>query len=334
MTTDYETRFARLRSDTSPARWSELTRHRAPHKPLMLLTVMDLIAQGVVQTNFIEFNSDLLDVFDLYWTKIMGEDKPSNPVLPFFHLQSDGFWHLISTPGKEQILAAVTQIRTISQLHDLVLGAKLDDALFSEMQDSQPRNRLRAVLIQSYFAPELRPEIVALGEITTEAFQYSLDLLNCAKERFKLKGKGLKETGEEYQPEARSVGFRRIVVKAYNYTCAMCRIRVVTPEGRSAVVAAHIVPWSESYNDDPRNGLALCGLHHWIFDEGLVTVAEDHTIKVSTVIPSENGGTEALHSLFGRKLHLPDPLTLWPSEDALAWHRTHRFRSVSARRLL
>ncbi|MCB8986015.1 MAG: HNH endonuclease [Ardenticatenaceae bacterium] len=26
--------------------------------------------------------------------------------------------------------------------------------------------------------------------------------------------------------------------------------------------AAHIIPWSESHNDDPRNGLALCHLCH------------------------------------------------------------------------
>ena len=45
-----------------------------------------------------------------------------------------------------------------------------------------------------------------------------------------------------------------------------------TPEGRTAVAAAHIIPWRYSHNDDPRNGMALCGLHHWTFDEGLVTI--------------------------------------------------------------
>ena len=334
MQIDYEDRFRKLRSDASPARWPASTRHRAPHKPFMLLAVMDLIAQEIIQTNFIEFNNDLLDVFDLYWTRIMGADKPTNPVLPFFHLRSDGFWHLIPRLGKEQVLQSITQIRARGQLQDLVLGAKLDEGLFWQMQDQREENRLRTVIIESYFVPELRPVLIDLGEITAEAFQYSFDLVNSAKERFKLGGKRLRETGEEYKPEARSVAFRRVVVNAYNCTCAMCRIRLMTPEGRSAVVAAHIVPWSESYNDDPRNGISLCGLHHWVFDEGLVTVSDDHLINVSKAVSADTRGTEPLLELSGRKLHLPESPIFWPAEDALSWHRTHTFRSETAHRLI
>jgi putative restriction endonuclease len=175
---------------------------------------------------------------------------------------------------------------------------------------------------------------VDLGQITAEAFQYSLDLLNSARERFRLGGKRLAETGEEYKPEARSVAFRRVVVKAYNHTCAMCRIRVMTPEGRSAVVAAHIVPWSESYNDDPRNGLSLCGLHHWVFDEGLAAITEDYLIRVSKTVSGDEGGTGPLLALSGQKLYLPEAPTLWPAEDALDWHRSNTFRKESAHRLL
>ena len=43
-----------------------------------------------------------------------------------------------------------------------------------------------------------------------------------------------------------------------------------TIDGHTAVDAAHIIPWSISHNDDPRNGLALCKLCHWSFDEGLL----------------------------------------------------------------
>ena len=37
--------------------------HRAPHKPFLLLTVMDLIAQGIITENFIEPSLDLLETF-------------------------------------------------------------------------------------------------------------------------------------------------------------------------------------------------------------------------------------------------------------------------------
>jgi putative restriction endonuclease len=104
MLDEYVKRFAKLRTDTSPARWPAETRHHAPYKPFLLLAVMDLIAQGMIQANFIEFNAELMDIFDLYWDSMMGQEKVSNLVLPFFHLNRDGFWHLVPVPGKERVL--------------------------------------------------------------------------------------------------------------------------------------------------------------------------------------------------------------------------------------
>jgi putative restriction endonuclease len=102
---DYVKPFAKLRSDISPSRWTAGTNQRAPHKPFLLLSVMDLIGQGLIKTNFIELNADLMDIFDLYWVKIMGEERRGTPLFPFYHLQSDQFWHLIPMPGMEQALS-------------------------------------------------------------------------------------------------------------------------------------------------------------------------------------------------------------------------------------
>lgn len=331
MKTDYVNRFARLRTDTSPARWPAATQHRAPHKPFLLMAVMDLIAQGEIQTNFIEFSADLMDTFDLYWGEIMGQEKASNPVLPFFHLHRDGFWHLVPVPDKEQALADIPQIRSIGPLRQLVLGATLDEDLFEMLLNKESRDDLRRALIETYFAPEVRSRLVELGQISAESFQYSLELLGRSKGRFRLK---LKESSEDYHAVSRSAAFRRVVVKAYDFTCAMCRIRIFTPEGQAAVVAAHIVPWSESYNDDPRNGMALCGLHHWTLDQGLVGVTRDYGIEVSPAVPTDEEGTEPLLSLAGRRLHLPTERTLWPAKKAFKWHWDHIFCIEAPRHLL
>jgi putative restriction endonuclease len=320
--TDYIKRFAKLRTDTSPSRWPVATHHRAPYKPFLLLAVMDLIAQGMIQTNFIQFNAALMDVFDLYWDTIIGREKNSNPVLPFFHLHREGFWHLVPVPGKEQVLTHIPQIRSISPLRDLVLGVTLDDALFNTLLNNESRDDLRRVLIETYFAPEVRPELVQLGQLSAELFQYSFELTNRLTRRFKLRESP--EEQECYHVISRSTAFRRAVVEAYNYTCAMCRIRVFTPEGHAAVVAAHIVPWSESHNDDPRNGMALCGLHHWIFDQGLVSVTPDYQIQVSPAVPLEEG-TKPLLSLAGCELFLPSERAFCPAKKALNWHRQNIF---------
>ena len=54
MLKQYLQMFARLRTDKGRNRYPEITYHRAPHKPLLLLSVMDLIAQGRITQDLIE----------------------------------------------------------------------------------------------------------------------------------------------------------------------------------------------------------------------------------------------------------------------------------------
>jgi len=46
--------FAKLRTDKGRDRYPQTTSHRAPHKPFLLLSIMDLIAQGRIIENLIE----------------------------------------------------------------------------------------------------------------------------------------------------------------------------------------------------------------------------------------------------------------------------------------
>jgi putative restriction endonuclease len=320
-----------LRVDKVPARWGEETNHGAPHKALLLLSIMDLIAQGEITTNFVELKADLIDTFDLYWLKVMGQDKEGSIVLPFYHMKSEGFWHLVAVSGKEQALNS--PIRSLTKMRQYVLGATLDDELYTLLTDPQSRDTLRRVLFETYFAPPVRALLEEVGTITAQSFEYSRELLNRSRGRFKLKE--APEMDEQYYTESRSTGFRRAVVNAYKHTCAMCRIRVVTPEGRTAVSAAHIVPWSVSHNDDPRNGIALCGLHHWAFDQGLIGVEpKAYQLIVSPVIPAGEDSTEPLWTLQGRSLYLPDSQELQPAKEALRWHKREVYRSEAPEQML
>ena len=71
MHTNYLKSFSTLRSDTIRFRWAAATKFRAPHKPLLLLAVIDLIAQGIIKTNFIEFKPDLGELFTIYWSRVI-----------------------------------------------------------------------------------------------------------------------------------------------------------------------------------------------------------------------------------------------------------------------
>jgi len=75
--------------------------------------------------------------------------------------------------------------------------------------------------------------------------------------------------------------FRKMVLSNFNYTC--CITGIDQPE---LLIASHILPWSENAGNrlNPRNGLALNTLHDKAFDRGLITVTEDLTIKVSSIL--------------------------------------------------
>lgn len=320
---DYIKRFAKLRTDTSRARWSAMTRHRAPHKPLLLLVVMDLFAEGSITANLIELTPDLGELFTLYWAQVMPPDRRGNLALPFFHLKNDGFWHLVPKPGNEAFLAAAGQIRSINRLRDSILGAQLDEELYKLLRSDESRDLLRTVLIESYFASEARPALIEQGTVNIESFRYSQKLLERA--RTQQVKQGLSDE-DAYNPTVRSQGFRRAVVTAYDHRCALCGIRMLTPDGHTVVDAAHIVPWSFSQNDDPRNGMALCRLCHWTFDEGLIGVSSHYVAITSPQLATGQNVPGHLLTLNGREIIGPREKFLWPGLDALSWHLQNVFR--------
>jgi len=160
----YQKAFANLRIDRIPGRWGEETNKGAPHKAFLLLAIMDLIAQGKITTNFIKLDENLIDRFDLYWSKVMDLDKTGNIALPYYHMQSADFWHLIAIPDKEQSLKS--PIRSVTRMRESVLGATFDDDLYTLLINPRTRDALRRVLIQEYFAPHIRPLLAKVGTIT------------------------------------------------------------------------------------------------------------------------------------------------------------------------
>ena len=71
------------------------------------------------------------------------------------------------------------------------------------------------------------------------------------------------ETPSPIYQKIRDQGFRKAIVRLYEHRCAICGIRILTPEGHTVVEAAHIIPWSKTHNDSPQNGMSL----HQCFQE-------------------------------------------------------------------
>lgn len=125
----------------------------------------------------------------------------------------------------------------------------------------------------------------------------------------------------------RDVAFRRKVREAYDYRCAMSGLRLRNGGGRPEVNAAHIRSVEHQGSDAVWNGLALSGTLHWMFDRGLLSVADDHSILVSrNKVP-----TDVVDRLIvgSGKLCLPADRRDWPHPENLRWHRETVFGQVS-----
>ncbi len=125
----------------------------------------------------------------------------------------------------------------------------------------------------------------------------------------------------------RDVAFRRKVREAYDYRCAMSGLRLRNGGGRPEVNAAHIRPVEHQGSDAVRNGLALSGTLHWMFDRGLLSVADDLTILVSrNKVPTDV--VDRLIAPSG-KLWMPANPLNHPHPENLRWHRENVFGQVS-----
>ena len=83
--------------------------------------------------------------------------------------------------------------------------------------------------------------------------------------------------------------------------------------------AAHIHPFSEAADDDPRNGLALTPDMHWAMDRNLIAPDADFVWRVSRALDDRVPDYQRLTGLDGRKLFLPGEKRLWPKRESLAW---------------
>ncbi len=121
-------------------------------------------------------------------------------------------------------------------------------------------------------------------------------------------------------PEAiRSPAFRRVVIENYDFRCAASGLRIVLPDGTSMVEAAHIHPFSECADDDPRNGVALTPDMHWAMDKNLIAPDPDFVWRVSGALDDRVPDYKRLTDLSGRKLFLPSDKRFWPKRESLAW---------------
>lgn len=120
----------------------------------------------------------------------------------------------------------------------------------------------------------------------------------------------------------RDEAFRRQVRLAYGNRCAISSLKLINGGGRPEVQAAHIKPVASAGPDSVRNGLALSGTLHWMFDRGLISIDEDFRILRANGVPDDVARLIRPEA----RLLLPDDEQLRPHPSFLRFHREQVFK--------
>lgn len=121
----------------------------------------------------------------------------------------------------------------------------------------------------------------------------------------------------------RDAAFSRVVRNAYDRTCAMTGLKLINGGGRCEIEAAHIRPVDENGPDSPRNGIALSRTVHWMFDRGILSIADNGQILMAKKLVPDP--VRRLLNPDGRVI-LPNDATLKPHRFFLRYHRETRFK--------
>jgi putative restriction endonuclease len=270
----------------------------APHKPLLLLVILEMAEKGEITSPNVKLSPDLAFRFSVFWSVVAARrTQPPDVRLPFHHLASSGIWQPLTEENKP------------SPDKKLTTNVKLDPSFFECLYDRIFRDRARRILIETdpYFRPEERAALYAMLQIKPTESEIH-------------ENKELYKANVEAGRDAR---FRiEVVILAYKHTCALSGYRMTTLEMESIVDAAHIHEFRDSRNNSPRNGLALSKNAHWQFDRGLWSLTDDFRVIVDKEKFIEDGVPgQRLSDFDGRRIFLPSDPKYWPDQMYLEWHR-------------
>jgi putative restriction endonuclease len=265
---------------------------RAPHKPLLVLYALGRWQNGETQIAFRDANPDLAELL-----RDFGPNRKSyHPEFPFWHLQNDGVWTLATEltirPGGSALKREL--------LENDIAGSLACDVLAALRSHPTLSGEIAHQMLDGHFPQSMHADILDRVGLNT-------DLVNSRRKK-------------------RDPRFRKQVLTAYEYRCAICGFDLRLGNVTVGLEAAHI-KWHQAAGPDTTdNGLTLCSLHHKIFDLGVFTLSEDRVVVVS----DQANGSEGLESLLlrfqGQPIRTAQKQEWMPDVRFTEWHRREVFK--------
>ncbi|MDP1611515.1 MAG: HNH endonuclease [Sulfuritalea sp.] len=275
---------------------------RAVHKPLLVLFALARVGAGA--TALMDWNDveprlkALLDEF--------GPDgSGSSRHHPFWHLQTDGLWQLEGPPN---ILARPPSATpTLGELRDNHVRGGFPRALREALlRDPQLVATIARRIVDAHFPESIRPDVLAAVGLPADLAETTLT---------------------QEQARRRDPAFREKVLLAYQYRCGVCGHDLRLGRQTIGLEAAHIKWFQAKGPDVVPNGIALCSLHHKVFDLGAFTILPDsYQMIFSQHLNGSDDSAGKILAYHGASLILPQSREYLPQPEFLDWHKREVFK--------
>ena len=275
---------------------------RAPHKPLLVLYAIGQLLQGEDGVGFHDVEKRLTGLLRAFGPP----RRTQHPEDPFWRLRNDGVWEV---QGRRPRTTAAGGARITDLRRNGNVGRFPEEIQAAFREDPRLGLEVALLLLETHFPHSMHDEILSAVEL-------NVGLVGQPGERVQ---------GSE-QRRQRDPAFREQVLVAYEYSCAVCRMDIKLDEKSLALDAAHIKWHAAGGPDIVPNGLALCSLHHRVFDKGGLTVDRDLLIRISERVMGTTGRQEALLRFNRKPLLRPRRVGQVPKCEFLDWHQRNVFR--------
>lgn len=300
----------------------------APHKPLILLSVIQAFESGLLTDNRIFITPELTSIFKTNWNALVTTGHTLGFAMPFFRLknESGNWWQLVANSGCE-LWVQTGDLSSFNSLRNAVAYAEIDPKLAELLLDATSRNVLKQLLLDRHFPGQ---SIHSNIDNSADIDELRREILEESPAEYSSKVRSMKKrlNAETYEIElyAREAVFRREIVRLYDDTCCITGVRVSAPYSFSMVDACHIIPFYKTFNNHPTNGIALCPNLHRAFDKGVISIDENYHVVVSKTFVENEASTYSLKTLAGTQIDLPKDERYLPDLEAFAWHRMNTFK--------
>ena len=274
---------------------------RAPHKPLLVLYAIGKLLRGEDRFQYVDIEEDLRDLLREFgpWRE---RHRPQDP-----------FWRLRNEKDKIWEIPNEHKIREGKRKNRKSTG----DAIIEDLRHYGVGGFPEPIAYKLQTDPQFAFEIVQNLLDAHFPFSYHENILQTVGIPLSLRIPQL-QTGHP--------NFRENVLKAYNYRCAVCGFDVKLRHQPVALEASHI-KWQRAGGPDTEvNGLALCSLHHKLFDRGVFTLSTKLEVLVSEYAHGSVGFEEWLMKFHGKEINFPQRRTYHPHEDFTDWHVKQVFK--------